>query len=142
MNFGAVTQAIRARLAGYSALASNVTYIGTDKPQDADPADLSAFPYCVIEPVSAVPFDTKDNDGGNELVQVTTFCRPTETKSATALADELAQAAYDALHKYDLTVSGSNAFNCLFDSSPGNLPDPDGVTRYRPMTFRVVYEGA
>jgi len=140
MNFGGVSQAIVARLSGFSALSSKTNYIGYDKPQDDDPASGVAFPYTVIEDVSARPWDTDDSDGGNQLIQITTYCRPTEAKSAKALATETAQATYDALHKFDLVVSGSNVVNCLFNESPGSLIDPDGVTRYRPMTFRVVYD--
>lgn len=140
MNFAGVTQAVIARLGAYSPLAGAVTYIGVDKPQDGEPEDLTAFPYCVVEEVAARPWDTKSSDGGNQLIQITTFCRPSGSKSAYALANETAQAAYDALHKFDLTVSGSNVVNCLFEESPGVMPDPDGITRYRPMTFRVVYD--
>lgn len=140
MNFAGVSQAVRARLAGYVPLSGAVTYIGYDKPQDSAPEDVSAFPYTVIEDVVGTAFDTQTSDGGNQIIQVTTYCRPTASKSAIALADETAQATYDALHKFALTVAGSNAINCLFESSPGNLIDPDGVTRYRPMTFRVQYD--
>ena len=141
MNFGGVSQAIVARLGNFTALASKTNYIGYDKPQDADPASGLPFPYTVIEDVAALPWDTKTSDGGDQLIQITTYCRPTSSKSAKALATETAQATYDALHKFNLVVSGSNVVNCLFNDSPGSLIDPDGVTRYRPMTFRIVYDG-
>ena len=140
MNTKGVAEAIRARLAGFSALAGNVEYIGFDKPQDAEPEALGPFPYKGICLISAHPWDTKTSDGGNELFQVTTFCRPTATASAYSQALELSQAAYDALHKFDLSVSGSNVVNLLWDSSPGMMTDPDGVTVYRPMDFMVVYD--
>lgn len=140
MNFAGVAQAVRTRLTGNAGFASLVNYIGYDNPQDADSASLTPFPYCVIEEVSTQPWDTKTSDGGEQLIQITTFARPTPTKSAVALSNEAAQAVYDLLHKFDLVVAGSNVVNCLFDDSPGNIPDPDGVTRYRPMTFRVTYD--
>lgn len=140
MNFAGVAQAIRARLAGDATLSALVTYVGYDKPQDTRPESMVAFPYCVIEDVSATPWDTKTSDGGEQLIQVTTYARPTATRSAVDLADAAAQATYDALHKFDLAVAGSNVVNCLFDSSPGNIPDPDGFTRYRPLTFRIQYD--
>jgi hypothetical protein len=140
MNFAGVAQAIRARLAGDATLSALSTYIGYEKPQDAKPESMVPFPFTVIEDVSATPWDTKTSDGGEQLIQVTTFARPTASRSAIDLADAAAQATYDALHKFDLVVSGSNVVNCLFDSSPGNIPDPDGFTRYRPLTFRIQYD--
>lgn len=141
MNIGAVSQAIINRLGNFTALSSKVSYIGVDKPQDAQAESLTPFPYCVVEEATGVAWDTKTSDGGNELVQVTVFCRPTATRSAHSLANELAQATYDALHKFELVVPGSNVVNCLFEESPGVIRDPDGKTRYRPMTFRIVYSG-
>lgn len=140
MNFAGVSQAIRARLAGDATLSALVTYIGYEKPQDTRSESMVPFPYTVIEDVSARPWDTKDSDGGEQLIQVTTYARPTASRSAIDLADAAAQATYDALHKFDLVVSGSNVVNCLFEESPGNIPDPDGFTRYRPMTFRITYD--
>lgn len=140
MNIQGVAQAIYARLAGYTALTSQITSIGYERPQDVAPEAVANFPYCVIDDITQQPWDTKTSDGGNQLVQVTVYARPNATKSGVTLANEAAQAIYDALHKYDLTVSGSNVVNCLFDGSPGNLADPDGVTRYKPMTFRIMYD--
>lgn len=140
MNIEGVRQAIYTRLANFAALNAITQSIGYEKPQDDEAESLTPFPYTVIEDVSAQPWDTKGSDGGDQLIQVTTFCRPTASKSAVGLANEAAQATYDALHKFDLVVIGSNVVNCLFDSDGGNIPDPDGVTRYRPMTFRVQYD--
>ena len=140
MNFAAVSHAVRARLAGDATLSALVNYIGYDKPQDTRPESLTPFPYCVIEDVVGLAWDTKTSDGGQQLVQVTTYARPTTTRSAVDLADAAAQAAYDALHDFDIVISGSNTVNCLFTESPGNIQDPDGVTRYRPMTFRITYD--
>lgn len=140
MNIEGVRNAIYMRLAGFSALNAITNSIGYEKPQDDEPESLMPFPYTIIEDVSGQPWDTKTSDGGEQLIQVTTYCRPTASKSAVGLANETAQAAYDALHKFDLVISGSNTVNCLFDSDGGNTPDPDGQTRYRPMTFRVVYD--
>jgi hypothetical protein len=140
MNFAAVSQAVRARLAGDATLSALVTYVGYDKPQDTQPESSIPFPYTIIEDVAGSAWDTKTSEGGNQLIQVTTYARPTDTRSAVDIADAAAQAAYDALHKFDLVVAGSNVVNCLFDSSPGNIPDPDGFTRYRPLTFRVTYD--
>jgi len=140
MNFAGVAQAVRARLAGNTTFSGLVKYVGYDKPQDAQPESLTPFPYCIIEDVTARAWDTKTSEGGEQLIQITTFCRPTATRSAVDLANATAQQVYDLLHRFDLVVAGSNVVNCLFEESPGNIPDPDGVTRYRPMTFRITYE--
>lgn len=140
MKFQAVSEAIYARLSGYTALTDQVVSIGYEHPQDATPEGLSAFPYVVIEDVSQSAWDTKTSNGGNQLVQVTPYARPSASKSAVAIANEVGQAVYDALHKHDLSVSGADLVNCLFEESPGNIPDPDGITRYKPLTFRVVYD--
>ena len=140
MNFAGVAQAVRARLAGDTTFSGLVNYIGYDKPQDTQPESLTPFPYCIIEDVTARPWDTKTSDGGEQLIQITTFCRPTATRSSVDLANATAQQVYDLLHKFDLVIAGSNTVNCLFEESPGNIPDPDGFTRYRPMTFRITYD--
>jgi hypothetical protein len=139
MNLAGVAQAVRARLVGDATFTALVNYVGYDKPQDTQPESLTPFPYCIIEDVTATRWDTKTSDGAEQLVQITTFCRPTATRSAVDLANAAAQRVYDLLHDFDLVVSGSNVVNCLFEESPGNIPDPDGFTRYRPMTFRVQY---
>jgi pterin-4a-carbinolamine dehydratase len=151
MNFAGVSKAIIARLSNYGPLMCISHVVTYEKMQDTNPATVggdpnlfesdAAIPYTVVEDVASNPWDTKTSDGGDQLIQVTTYCRPKDFNSATDLANQTAQAAYDALHKFDLVVSGSNVVNCLFEESPGLITDPDGVTRYRPMTFRVVYDG-
>lgn len=140
MNLAGVAQAVRARLVGDATFTALVNYVGYDKPQDTQSESLTPFPYCIIEDVTATRWDTKTADGAEQLVQITTFCRPTATRSAVDLANAAAQQVYDLLHNFDLVVSGSNVVNCLFEESPGNIPDPDGFTRYRPMTFRITYD--
>jgi len=140
MNLAGVSQAVRARLAGDAALSALVKYVGYDRPQDAQPESLTPFPFCVIDDITGSAWDTKTSDGGQQLIQVTTYARATATRSAVDLANAAAQAAYDALHDFDLVIAGSNTVNCLFESTPGNMVDPDGLTRYRPMTFRITYD--
>lgn len=140
MNFEGVSLAIMRRLAGYTSWPTVPSYVGVDKPQDAQAEAVANFPYVVLEEVAARPWDTKTSDGGEVLFQVTAFCRPNGSMSAHAMANAMAQAAYDALHKFELTIGGSVCVNCLFEESPGVMRDPDGSTRYRPMTFRVVYQ--
>lgn len=140
MNLAGVAQAVRARLVGDATFTALVNYVGYDKPQDTQSESLTPFPYCIIEDVTTTRWDTKTADGAEQLVQITTFCRPTATRSAVDLANATAQRVYDLLHDFDLVVSGSNVVNCLFEESPGNIPDPDGFTRYRPMTFRITYD--
>lgn len=139
MKFQAVAEAIYARLNGYTALTEQVTSVGYQRTQDAEPEDETQFPFVVIDDVSQRAWDTKTANGGNQLVQVTAFARPTTDKSAMTVANEVAQSVYDALHDYSLTVSGVSVVNCLFEESPGNIADPDGVTRFKPLTFRVTY---
>lgn len=142
MKFEAVRVAVFQRLAGYAPLLAITQGVGSERPQDDDAGDASQFPFTIIDEVTAQPWDTKTSNGGNQLVQVTTYARPSATASATTLANNAAQAAYDALHKYDLPISGADVVNCLFDSTPGMFKDPDGKTRYKPLVFRVVYDEA
>jgi hypothetical protein len=144
MNFEAISKAVRARLANFTALTSISPTVTYEKSQDDTPE--SDLPYTVIEDVVSRQWDTKTSEGGEQLIQVTTYCRSRYTLakgfvSATQLANQSAQAIYDALHNFNLSVSGSNVVICQFTESPGLITDPDGVTRYRPMTFRVVYDG-
>lgn len=140
MNLAGVAQAVRARLVGDATFTALVNYVGYHKPQDTQPESMTPFPYCIIEDVTTTAWDTKTSDGAEQLIQITTFARPTATRSAVDLANAAAQRVYDLLHDFDLVVSGSNVVNCLFEESPGNIPDPDGFTRYRPMTFRITYD--
>lgn len=142
MKFQAVAEAVYARLNGFAALTDQVISVGYQRSQDAEPEDETQFPYVVIDDVVQRPWDTKTANGGNQLVQVTVFARDKEFKSAITVANEVAQSVYDALHKYDLKVSGVTVVNCLFEETPGNIADPDGVTRFKPMTFRIIYDEA
>lgn len=137
MNTEAVLNAIYSRLSGYTALSSWAQSIGSEHPQDGDAGDASAFPYVTFSEVDSVNFDTKGTNGAVMRIQVTPWARGDASKSAKAQAAEGADIIHAALHDYALTVSGSNVVNCLWASSAGVLDDPDGVTKYKPMDFRI-----
>ena len=134
--------AVYAKLAADGDVSSFAVSIGVEHPQDTDPANLSVFPYITFSASASNPFDDKDTVGEAIVVQVTPWGRGTGTKSATKQVAEGADFIHAALHRATLTATGTNIINCLYQSSPGIIEDPDGFTKYRPMLFAITYQEA
>lgn len=136
MNSTNLHQAIYTRLAGYTALTSKVVGIYSQVPQPDDAQLDSAFPYVTLGPYFHTPFDTDDDDGQRVAAQIHIWDRSTTELTRAAIQD----AIYDALHKFDLVISGANTIDCLFESAV-KMYDPDGKTSHSVLTFRITYNG-
>lgn len=136
MNIEQLQQAVYDRLNGVAAITGAVTGIYTKAPQPDEAEDDSAFPYITIGPIIPGPMDTKDDDGGEVLVDVHIWSRSQSALTWRAIGDDV----YDALQKYDaLAVTGANVIDCRFDGSTDFEDPEDGQTWHYVLTFRVTY---
>lgn len=140
MNLGPVYQSMFNRLSGFadltSRLANGAGSVYTRVPQPDRPGDSSLFPYVVIESTNIQPWDTDDEDGVQALMSVHVYSR---SQSVLEISN-IGTAVYDALHKYQLVITGANTVDCLFDNST-QFEDPDTKTVHRVIDFLVTYDG-
>ena len=135
MNESPLIQALYTRLAGYSPLMSQVVNLYSDVPQPDDAGDDSAFPYVTFSVPNIAPFDAKDDNGGNAVIQVDVWSRSTSRLARAAVYDLV----YDALQKFDLVIVGANTITCNFISKT-EFDDPDGLTKHGVISFRILYD--
>lgn len=108
--------------------------IFTDVPQSDDSEDDAAFPYLVIGRDTITGYDTKDDIGGNAVVQVDLFWR-----GPSMLAMRAVQDAVDArLRRQSLTITGATHITTELESAVPT-PDPDGKTTHVVMLYRVLW---
>ena len=136
MNSANLHRALYTRLTGATGLSGVITGVYAHVPQPDNAGDVAAFPYITLGPHTRSPFDTDDDDGQSVRVNVHLWDRYSSELTRSAVRD----AIYDALHKYDLAVTGADLLDCLFVNETG-FPDPDGKTFHTVMGFRVTYTG-
>lgn len=115
--------------AGYS-----VAAIFTDVPQADDSGSTASFPYITIGNDTITPYDTKDDTGGNAVVQVSIWSRTSSDLQIKGIAD----AVYARMHHQPMTIADVTHITTEFESL-NILDDPDGKTRQAVMLFRVLY---
>jgi len=137
MNAVELQKAIYSRMINYSALTS---LLATD-PRSTSPAVYdhvpqdATFPYVVVGDTTMAPFDTDDSTGNDATVTIHVWSEyrgRIETK-------EIQDAIYNALHRNDLTVTGSDTIMVEWEYADSEL-DPDGITRHGVQRFRTVIE--
>jgi len=138
MNLANLQQAVFTRLSGFTALTSQLSGQGVyaRKPQDPESEDASVFPYVTFTVVTVNPWDTDDTDGAQAIVQIDVWSRSQSRQQVAAILDSI----YDALHKYQIPISGANTVDCLFAGGPIITDDPDGVTTHGVADFRATYD--
>lgn len=104
-------------------------------PQAADGAVASAFPYVRIGTFSRDENDTDTELGFIGTLMIHTWSRSAGMKQAEAIMD----AIYDALHFYDLTVSGYGV-STIHQEFAEVMLDSDGKTRHGVQRFRIILE--
>lgn len=134
MNADDLHQAIFTRLDDQVGGSFSGVYAAGGVPQAALSEDDSAFPFLTIGPYNFSPFDTKTSNGFEVVVTTHIWSRSTSSLVWQALRG----AVYDALQKYDLTVTGCNVIDCRFDGS-ADYDDPDGKTRHIVLDWRITY---
>lgn len=132
MNIAQLQQALWTRLDAQ--VGASFVGIYHDVPQAEESEDDAAFPYITLGPYNASAFDDKTQLGGDVLFQVHLWTRTHDNLVRSGLRDSV----YDALHRYDLVIAGTDYANLIFESSD-DFADPDGKTRHIVMRFRVIY---
>lgn len=132
MNIAELQQALWTRL--NSQLSGSFVGIYHDVPQADESEDDAAYPFLTLGPYFATPFDDKGQQGGDVLFQAHIWTRTHDNLARAALRDGV----YDALHRYGITITGTDYTNLIFESSD-DLADSDGKTRHIVMRFRVTY---
>lgn len=136
MKTEALQQAIYDRLNGVTEITDAVTGIYTKVPQAAQSEDGSAFPFVTIGPFTPTPWNTDDTKGVTVLADVGVWSRSNSDLARRSISDDV----YDALDRYQLSITGANTVDCLFENMV-ELDDPDGVTTHSILTFRITYDG-
>lgn len=137
MNLANLQQAVYTRLAGFTALTSQLSGQGiySRKPQDDDSGDASVFPYITVQFPSLLPWDTDDTKGAKTILRVYTWSR----SQSTLVLGRAMDSVYDCLHEFQIVIPGANTVDCLWINSE-TLDDPDGVTTYGVSEFRITYD--
>lgn len=137
MNLAGLQQAVFSRMAGFTALTSQLSGDGiySRKPQDVQPEDDASFPYITFDLPSILPWDTDDTDGAQAILRVHVWSR---SQSALVLSG-IMDSVYDCLHKFQIVISGANTVDCMFVDGQ-TLEDPDGVTTHGVVDFRITYD--
>lgn len=124
--------AIYQRLIDYTPLASRVTAVYDDVPEDKE------FPYIVIGDDTAVPFDTDTSLGSEATITIHTWSRYPGKREVK----EIQGALYDALVRYPLEVSGAVTLDLMPDYQSVLLETggraEDGETRHGISRFRLL----
>lgn len=119
---------------GLLSSAYSVPAIFTDVPQATDSGAPAQFPYITIGNDTFGSYDTKDDTGGEVVVQVSIWSRASSDLQIKGIAD----AVYSRMHRQPMTITGVNHITTEFESLT-LTDDPDGKTRQAIMLFRVVY---
>jgi hypothetical protein len=140
MKSSALQQAVYTRLNNSSVTSllstaySPLTAIFTDVPQSIDAEKEANFPFITIGADTVTPFDDKDNNGGNAIVQIDIWARAASMLNLKALAD-----AVDArMRRQALSISGVTHITTELDSCVFTR-DPDGKTKRALILYRVLW---
>lgn len=108
--------------------------IFTDVPQQVDSQKDSDFPYITFGGDIISPFDTKDNPGGDAMVQIDVWARSVTELPLKAIAD-----AIDArLRRATLSISGVTHITTELERGDF-MRDPDGKTKRALLLYRVLW---
>lgn len=124
--------AIYSRLTGFAALTALVGG-GTPRIYDHVPDNGAAFPYVTIGESTAIPFDTKDTLGSEDIISIHVWSRYKGKKEVKQILGEI----YNALHRYILTLPNHVCVDCLQEMSEVYQDDDktyNGIARYRVTT--------
>lgn len=95
--------------------------------------DDDFYPFISFGEDTISPFDTKDTDGSDDIIQINVWTRTDGYLEVKGIAS----AVYDLLQKQPLTIANANHITTNMESvSEG--PDPDGSTRRSLLLFNVV----
>lgn len=138
MNLANLEQAVFTRLAGFTALTSQLSGQGiyARKPQDDQAESTTPFPYITFSLPSSLPWDTDDIAGAEVILRVHVWSRSQSRLEIARIMDSV----YDCLHRFDLVIAAANTVDCLYVNQE-TMDDPDGVTMHGIVDFRITYDG-
>jgi hypothetical protein len=131
----AIQTAIYERLSAYAPLTAVITGVYDDVPQAADAGSNAAFPYVTIGDDTLNEWDTDTEQGADTTITIHSWSRARGRKEIKAIQGHI----YDALHRYELPVTGHHLIACDWEASE-SLLDPDGRTRHGISRFRIVLQ--
>lgn len=137
MNLANLQQAVFTRLAGFTALTSQLSGQGiySRVPQQDESEDAAFFPYVTFDFPSTLPWDTDDTAGAQAILRVHVWSR---SQSSLVLSRAM-DSVYDCLNRFQIVIAGASTVDCLFINST-TMDDPDGVTTHGVVEFRVTYD--
>jgi uncharacterized protein DUF3168 len=97
----------------------------------------AVFPYVVFGASAAKPHDDLDRTGFDQTVTLDIWSRYRGSKEAK----DIAQAAYDTLHRANLSVSGEIFIDCEF-ADVAIAIEPDGLTTRAEVRFTVTVQSS
>jgi hypothetical protein len=97
----------------------------------------AAFPYMNFGPISVQPYDTRTETGFEQIVTLDIRSRYRGSKEAK----DIAQAAYDALHRATLSVTSEVFLLSEFHSADLMLEN-DGITYRAAVRFSIITQSA
>jgi hypothetical protein len=93
------------------------------------------FPYVTLGDITLRDFDTKERTGFEQMHVLHAYSRYRGRKEVKTIM----QAAYDALHRQSLTVTGADFISCqLVGATIG--AENDGLTLHGVMRFRIIVQ--
>lgn len=104
-------------------------------PQPNDSGDNALFPYVVIGDDDLSAWDTDTSQGFDGDLTIHVWSRQKGRAETKALQQQI----YDALHRFDLSVSGADTIT-LDQSLATTMMDPDGITRHGVQRFRLLID--
>jgi hypothetical protein len=136
MSFGvAVQTAIYQRLTTYGPLTAIIKGVYDSVPQPDDTGNPADFPYITIGDDAIVEWCDDTKSGADILVTIHVWSRARGRKETKTIQGHI----FDALHRYDLTVSGYHNVGIDYDNEQSFL-DVDGLTRHGVSVFRIIID--
>lgn len=102
-------------------------------PHPADAEDDTKFPYIHIGEWTSIEFDTDDTHGEESTVALHIWDR----REGRLKAKQVRDAVKSLLHDATLSIAGTNAIYCFFESSE-SVPDPEPFVQHEVIRFRIV----
>jgi len=101
--------------------------------QVTDPGNNALFPFITISEATASEWDDDTYTGFDTQAVIHVWSRAHHTLEAKSIQ----KAIYNALHRYELSITGSTLITCEHQTS-STVRDPDGVTIHGISQYRII----
>jgi hypothetical protein len=103
---------------------------------DHVPENENGFPYVRLDPMELSENDTDTETGFTGTIQVISYSRYKGQKQV----NEMSEAIYAALHRYNLPDTATYAFSTIHQSYANIILSDDGITRHSVQRFTIIFE--